>query len=218
MDETTLMAALHPPPETPGRESLHAKYDSGRTFEAMLEAATEGVEVYRNFRERAVVPPEFPARIAATKARWHLLVISEDWCGDSVNIVPWIDALASASAETAMRLIDRDDNLELMDRHLTNGRSRSIPIALLLDARFVERAWWGPRPGPLQEWFATPEAQALSKAERYKALRSRYARDRGRTILEELTAMIERVAGRRAAQLSAAQEGSASAAIVKAAL
>lgn len=207
------MASLHHPPETPGMESLRAEYDSGLTFEAMLEAATVSVEMYRNFRERAVVPPEFPARIAATKGRWHLLVISEDWCGDSVNIVPWIDALASASSETEMRIIGRDDNLDLMDRHLTNGRSRSIPIVLLLDERFVERAWWGPRPGALQEWFATAEAQALPKAERFKALRLRYSRDRGRTILEELTAMIEGVAAR-----GAAQEGSAPSAIARAAL
>lgn len=212
IDETTLMAALHYPPETAGMESLRARYDSGLTFEAMLESATESVEMYRNFRERAIVPPEFPARIAATQGRWHLLVISEDWCGDSVNIVPWIDALASSSAETEMRIIGRDDDLDLMDRHLTNGRSRSIPIVLLLDERFFERAWWGPRPSALQEWFTTAEAQALPKAERYKALRLRYARDRGRTIMEELTAMIEDAAAR-----AAAQEGSAPSVIARAA-
>ena len=195
MDEITLMESVHRASELSGMDSLAPRFDAGLTFDAMLEGEAENVEMYRNFRARAVVPPEFPARIAATGKRWHLLVISEDWCGDSVNIVPWIDALASASPGTEMRIIGRDDNLDLMDLHLTDGRSRSIPVVLLLDAGFVERAWWGPRSAPVQEWFGSPEAQALSKDERYKELRLRYARDRGRSIMEELTSMIESAAG-----------------------
>lgn len=183
--------------------TLTTRFAAGLTFEEMLAAATSSVELYRNFRSRAEAPAEYAERIGATGRRWHLLVISEDWCGDSVNIVPWIDALASASAQTAMRIIRRDDNPDLMDQHLTDGRARSIPIVLVLDDQFVERGWWGPRPGPLQEWFKTAEAQALPKPERYKELRVRYARDRGRSIMEELTALIERVATQDARTLSA---------------
>ena len=37
-----------------------------------------------------------------------------------------------------MRIIGRDDNLDLMDRHLTNGRSRSIPR---MSSRSTCAAW-----------------------------------------------------------------------------
>ena len=184
-------------------ESLATRFEGGSSFDEMLESAASNVELYRNFRSRAEASAAYAERIGATGRRWHLLVISEDWCGDSVNIVPWIDALASASPETEMRIIGRDDNPDLMDQHLTDGRARSIPIVLLLDDQFIERGWWGPRPGPLQEWFKTPEAQALAKPERYKELRVRYARDRGRSMMEELTALIERAAAQDASTLSA---------------
>ncbi|MDH5235970.1 MAG: thioredoxin family protein [Gemmatimonadota bacterium] len=183
--------------------SLKDRFDAGLDFDAMLGSATKNVELYRSFRSRAVAPAEFASRIATTGRRWHLLVISEDWCGDSVNIVPWVDALSTSSSLTEMRIIGREDNLDLMDRHLTDGRSRAIPIVLLLDDAFVERGWWGPRPAELQAWFWSPDAQVLGKDARYKELRLRYSRDRGRSIMEELTLLIERAAVQDASRDSA---------------
>jgi hypothetical protein len=69
-----------------------------------------------------------------------------------------------------------------MDAHLTGGRSRSIPVIIVYDEDFNEMGWWGPRPGPLQEWVLG-EGQALSKEDRYREVRRWYARDRGRTTL-----------------------------------
>jgi hypothetical protein len=79
-----------------------------------------------------------------------------------------------------------------MDKHLTNGKSRSIPVVIFLDASFEERGWWGPRPESLQAW-AMNEGIALPKDERYKALRTWYARDRGHTTLDEILTALERV-------------------------
>lgn len=180
--------------EPPVMDSLAPTFAAGATFDEMVAAATTNVELYTVTRGRAVAPPEYAGRIAATGRRWQLLTISEDWCGDAVNIVPWVDALAASSPLLEHRLIRRDEHLDLMDRHLTNGRSRSIPVVLLLDEDGVELDWWGPRPRELQAWFEGAEAQAMTKDERYKVLRTRYARDRGRAIMEELTAMIERAA------------------------
>jgi hypothetical protein len=76
-----------------------------------------------------------------------------------------------------------------MDAHLT-GISRSIPVIMLLDGDYVERSWWGPRPRPLQEWVLK-EGLALPKDDRYKHVRTWYARDHGVTSLTELLDMIE---------------------------
>lgn len=199
--------------ESASMDSLATTFQSGQTYAEMVSTAKSQADLFAHFRSRAVAPAEYSERIAATGRLWHLLAISEDWCGDSVNILPWVDALDAGSPLVELRIIERDQHLDLMDLHLTNGRSRSIPIVILLDDQFVERAWWGPRSRPMQEWFETPEAQALTKDERYKELRIRYSRDRGRSILDEITAMIESVASADAAQLAASSE----AAIVQAA-
>ena len=77
-------------------------------------------------------------------------------------------------------LLGRDANLDVMDAHLTNGRSRSIPIVIVYDEDFREVGWWGPRPGEIQEWVMD-EGLSLSSPERYKVIRRWYAKDRGRT-------------------------------------
>jgi hypothetical protein len=203
------MDILHAADELPTMDCLAPRFHAGDSLDEMLASATENVDLYHGIRARAAAPPEFAARIAAIGRRWHLLVISEDWCGDAVNIVPWVDALAASTPLLEMRLIARDENLDLMDRHLTDGRTRSIPVVLVLDDQFVERAWWGPRPRALQAWFKSEVAQALPKDERYKELRTRYARDRGRTIMEELTGIMERIAAQDIAAQDTAAQGTA---------
>ena len=141
---------------------------------------------------RAKAPPEAVARADALPARRFLLVLNEDWCGDAVNTLPYVAALADASPRLDLRVVGRDANPDLMDAHLT-GTSRSIPVVIAYDAEFRELGWWGPRPAELQQWVLGPGA-ALEKAERYKEVRRWYARDGGRTTIAEVVALLERTA------------------------
>ena len=77
-----------------------------------------------------------------------------------------------------------------MDAHLTDGKSRSIPVVPLLDEDFVERGWWGPRPGPLQEWVVE-EGLSMPSAERHRRVRRYYTKDQGRTMLRELLNLMD---------------------------
>jgi len=73
------------------------------------------------------------------------LVISEGWCGDAAQILPVLNKLAEVSDNIDLRIVIRDENLELMDQFLTNG-NRAIPILLILDAEMNVVNQWGPRP------------------------------------------------------------------------
>ena len=190
--------------------SLLPRFAGGQDFAEHFAASSHPTlaAVALGIRRRASVPAPIVARVAATGRRWHLLVLSADWCADAVSVLPWVDALTAAAPGLALRILERDANLDLMDAHLTNGRSRSIPVVILLDAEGVERGWWGPRPSVLQAWVASPEAQALTPEERYAEQRRWYTADQGRSILEELTALIERGAAL-AAQASASASAGA---------
>ncbi len=121
------------------------------------------------------------------------MALSEDWCADAVNLLPVLSRLVDEVPGLDLRVLSRDDNLDLMDQHLTNGRSRSIPVVLLLDEKFVERAWWGPRPEPIQEWVID-EGMKMPSKERYKIIRRYYAKDKGRTLVRELLHLMESAA------------------------
>jgi hypothetical protein len=176
----------------PSLVALRDRFLGGQEFEDMLASAQKNAELWAAVWQRAAVPNAFVDRVTALPGAWHLMVLSADWCGDAVNTLPAIARLAELSANTDLRILERDANLDLMDSHLT-GRSRSIPAVIVLDADYVERGWWGPRPYELQRWVLN-EGQALEKSERYKHVRGWYARDRALTTLEEVVSLMERAA------------------------
>ena len=75
------------------------------------------------------------------------------------------------------------------DAHLTNGRSRSIPVVIVYDEEFNEVGWWGPRPSEVQRWVID-EGLSLPTPERYKIVRQWYAKDKGESTLRELLEVI----------------------------
>jgi hypothetical protein len=170
---------------------LRDRYARALTFADFSAAAKANTDLWKKIYEHAEVSPDIVARAVAA-GTWHLLVLAEDWCGDAVNTIPPLARLTEVAPNITLRILARDQNLDLMDAHLTNGKSRSIPVVMFLDAGYDERGWWGPRPGSLQAW-ALNEGIALPKEERYKALRTWYARDRGHTTLDEILTDLERV-------------------------
>jgi hypothetical protein len=168
---------------------LPERFYAGSTFEQLLERKKDNGDLWRAIYKRATLDEDATQRALAIDHRFHLLVLNEDWCGDSVNILPYVARLADASDHLEMRILGRDSNRDLMDAHLT-GTARSIPIVIVYDSVFNEKGWWGPRPGPLQRWVVN-EGLALPKPDRYPLIRAWYARDKGRTIISELLSIIE---------------------------
>ena len=172
-----------------------ARYYGGESFQDFLARPTVNHELWLALAHRVTIPIEYSARIDALGGKWHLLVLSEDWCGDAVNIVPIVARLADSVSNMDMRILARDQNLDIMDAHLTNGKSRSIPIVILFNEKFEECGWWGPRPRALQKWVID-EGLQLPKDVRYREIRTFYARDRGVTTVRELVEMLEECCAR----------------------
>ena len=165
------------------------RFAAGSTFDQLLARPKDNSELWNAIYRRATLDEDAVRRAQALEHRFHFLVLNEDWCGDSVNILPYVARLAEASNHLEMRILGRDKNPDLMDAHRT-GRSRSIPIVIVYDGAFREKGWWGPRPGPLQRWVLN-EGLALPKPDRYPLVRAWYARDKGRTTVSELLSIVE---------------------------
>lgn len=168
------------------------RFSTAATFEEYLETVVKNRELWHAVHERVRLSDEAIERAKSIPGTWHLLALSEDWCGDAVNTLPVVAAVARA-AGWDMRVLGRDENLDIMDAHLTNGRSRSIPIVIVYDEKFEEVGWWGPRPGEIQSWVMG-EGLALASPERYKVIRRWYARDRGSTTASEVLGIIDAAA------------------------
>ncbi len=84
-------------------------------------------------------------RLEAIKEPQHWMVLTEDWCADSAFCLPVIVAAAQVSHAIELRILRRDENLDIMDQYLT-GTSRSIPKLVAFSAAGTELFRWGPRP------------------------------------------------------------------------
>ncbi len=170
-------------------------WDAAISFDAFLPTAEKNVDLWTRTYERAQVSADLLERASALPGRWRLLALSADWCGDASNTIPVVAKFAAAAPNIELRLLERDEHLELMDEHLTNGKSRSIPVVIVLDENGVEHGWWGPRPEKLQAWVMD-EGLKMETDARYLEVRKWYARDKGRTTLEEIVSLTESAARR----------------------
>ena len=175
--------------------TMRDRFASALTFPAYLETVRKNEELWRGVHARVRLPDGVAEAGRAIPGTWHLLALSEDWCGDAVNILPVVSRFADELPNVELRVLTRDDNLDIMDAHLTGGRSRSIPVVILYDADFRERAWWGPRPSQLQKWVME-EGMKMEPGPRYAETRRFYARDKGRAILAEILEMLSAAAPR----------------------
>lgn len=91
---------------------------------------------------------EFITLLKAKKP--SILVITEDWCGDAMMNNAILRRISEA-AGLDVRTVYRDEDTDLIDRHLTNG-GRSIPVYLLLNELGEVEAKWGPRAASIQDY------------------------------------------------------------------
>jgi hypothetical protein len=88
---------------------------------------------------------EHPVSIAA---------IAEDWCTDVVQFLPPIIKLAEEVPSITLRIFLRDQNLDLMDQYLKEGKFRSVPTFIIYDADWNELGHFNERPAAVTQEMA----------------------------------------------------------------
>ena len=196
------VAAGGPKAEPAGRLSstvLRERYEQAVTFEEFIASAHANHDLWRGMAARARVPEEITARARQITGTRRLLVLLEDWCGDAVNTIPMLAALARDVPQLELRVLARDEHLDLMDAHRSPAGARAIPVVIVLDESFTECGWWGSRPAELQAWVMTPDARRMEPSDRYREVRRWYARDRGRSTLREVLDLLDHCSRNRSA-------------------
>jgi len=126
-----------------------------------------------------------------TQMTW--LVLSESWCGDAAHILPVLDKIVSSNKNIQLKIILRDEHLNLMSQFLTNG-NQSIPKLIALDQDHKVRYTYGPRPTTatkmVQEY---KETHGALTPEFKEELQRWYNKDKGQTIIKDLIAQINTI-------------------------
>lgn len=124
----------------------------------------------------------------AQPQKW--VIITEPWCGDAAQIVPFIQKMASENKNIELVIQNRDNGSEI-DHYLTNG-GKSIPKLIVRDELGKDLFNWGPRPAPAQKLhFDLKEDSTLSAEEKKEKLQQWYNQDKGQLIQKEISDLLK---------------------------
>jgi Thioredoxin len=126
-----------------------------------------------------------------------ILVITEAWCGDAAQQLPWFRKIANLNKLIEIKTILRDENPELMNRYLTNSISKSIPVVLFLNEDKEVMYKWGPRTASLNTLIQSWSSENLPKNEKNIRIHTWYAKNKGVDLQLELTLIFKEMSKKR---------------------
>jgi hypothetical protein len=184
------LAVAENAPEPTAVSKSVAMYSLGMPWDQFLSSTRVHRETWLKNAGREV-PPDLVDRFKRAGNDLRLLVITADWCLDSLHSVPYIAKLA-AGAGVELNTVDFKTGKAIMDLHHTPDGRASTPTVILLRGD-QEVAAWVERPASLQWWYLDM-TDKISDKERLERKMSWYDWNRGSDALTEIVVLAEQTA------------------------
>ena len=126
-------------------------------------------------------------QISEVNQKINWLVLTESWCGDASPALPVMHKIAELNPNISLKVILRDEHIELINRFLTKG-GMSIPKLIVMDADSGEVIGdWGPRSKAVTKLVEEYKAvHGTIKPEFKQDIQVWYNKDKGQSILKDL--------------------------------
>jgi hypothetical protein len=142
----------------------------------------------KRWTKQGVIDPELATVILAIDQPQKWVLITEPWCGDAANSIPYIEKMAALNPNITIEVQLRDSESEI-DNYLTNG-GKSIPKLVTRDADGNDIFTWGPRPAEAQALVQKQKGSDASTDEKYGEILHWYKEDKGKSIQDELLSLL----------------------------
>ena len=140
----------------------------------------------KRIEKTTVLTDDLKKEISSIQEPMTWVLLSEAWCGDAAQIVPVLGKIASESDQIDLKIVLRDEHLDIMNHYLTNG-GRSIPKLICLDQQEQEIFVWGPRPATIQQVVNVTKAEGITDhAVLVERIQYAYNQNQTRSIQEEI--------------------------------
>ena len=128
-----------------------ARFATGLTYDQYKEQMTRNRDRLEANEARVEIDPDDLAAYRSLHGPIHVLALAEDWCGDVIANLPVLGKLARESGTLDLRIFLRDENTDLMQRYLNQGKFESIPVFAFFDDSFTELGVFTERPATVTE-------------------------------------------------------------------
>src|ERR1051326_1487788 len=93
---------------------------TGEPTPERIEATKLNAVRMKRIEKQVIVRKDLEELVKKIRSKWQWIVLAEAWCGDGAQNIPVIAKIASLNPNIELGIVLRDENPELMDRHLTN--------------------------------------------------------------------------------------------------
>lgn len=167
-----------------------ALFDKGVAYRDFLDAARSRRDEWLERTKAATVDDEAVTRVQRLGTRRRLLVVAEDWCGDSANTLPYLARLVELAPDVLdMRIVDSSAGRPVMEAHKTPDGRAATPTMVVLDEAGTFLAAWVERPSVLQKWYLEKENE-LSRSDLLDQKYKWYKEDRGKSTIREIVELL----------------------------
>ncbi|MBK7682916.1 MAG: thioredoxin family protein [Bacteroidetes bacterium] len=162
---------------------------------AHVQTAPLNRQRIKRLDKTAIISEDLKLKVDQLQIPISFLILTEGWCGDASQSVPYIHKIA---AESKGKIKDyyllRDENLELMNQFLTDG-SKAIPKLIAFHSVTGDFLFsWGPRPTAIQHWYMNlKKDSSLSKEELSLQLHQYYTNDKGQKLQEDFIELFNNI-------------------------
>ncbi len=165
---------------------------NGDSRDSTLEYTRMNLQRISRWDKRGELSDELMEELKNFPYKMTWIVLTEGWCGDAAQSLPFISKMAEIAQNINFKLILRDEHPQVMDAFLTNG-TRSIPKLIALKEDTMELLGsWGPRPAEAQEKFMLEKDDPeIGVQKAMENLHLWYARDKGRAISNEFLELLK---------------------------
>ena len=139
--------------------------------------------------KQGVITKELAEVIRSIHEKQDWIIITEPWCGDAAQIVPYLFKMAALNKLINVEVQLRDSNSEI-DSYLSHGKM-SIPKLIVRNKEGADRFIWGPRPQQLEAIYLELKNKNENIEDMKTILQKWYNEDKGKEIQEEIMELIK---------------------------
>ena len=123
------------------------RFNEGLTYQQYVDQMTQNKERFLENYQHFTLSPEDTAYFRNLAEPLNVLMIAEDWCGDVIAGLPVVGKILDvAGNKLNVRVFLRDQNEDIMNQYLKEGKYKSIPVVVAFDQQMHELGHFIERP------------------------------------------------------------------------
>lgn len=113
------------------------RFEQATTYDEYVERMQVNQQQMTEFADEIEIADE-DIEWWGQQPKLNVLVLTYDGCGDALYNIPVLAKIARHCSNIDLRVVQRDENLDIMNSYLNKGMYQSVPAFIFMDENLVE--------------------------------------------------------------------------------